>query len=412
MFDKLYKQGAALDRHGCAPFADERQRYLSHCAQQGYSHRALREIAIALLWAAREFSAYPELKATSLQIQVAAGRWTRHQQRRRRVRNSKATRRLFRKVATRWLQFLGDLAEPIREHRPFTALIDDFAVWMKHERGLSPVTIQNRRWYLDKFLRWYVALARPISKVQITDVDAFLAEYGKRTSRITTATSVAALKAFFKYAGIRGWCPCSIAEAIQAPRVFAQENVPSGPAWQEVRRLLASMDTADPFDIRDRAIAMLFAIYGLRSSEVSQLKLEDIDWEHDQISVWRPKQRRRQTYPLIALVGNAVGRYLQEVRPPCSWREIFLTIKAPLRPTSHLYNVISRRMSALGICTRHRGPHALRHACAAHLIAQGFSLQEIGDHLGHRSSSSTEIYAKVDLPSLRKVAEFDLGGLS
>jgi integrase/recombinase XerD len=53
----------------------------------------------------------------------------------------------------------------------------------------------------------------------------------------------------------------------------------------------------------------------------------------------------------------------------------------------------------------------LRHACAGHLVEEGFSLKEIGDHLGHRSSSATRIYAKVDLPGLREVATFDLGGL-
>jgi site-specific recombinase XerD len=53
----------------------------------------------------------------------------------------------------------------------------------------------------------------------------------------------------------------------------------------------------------------------------------------------------------------------------------------------------------------------LRHACAARLVADGLTLKEIGDHLGHRSSSSTRIYAKVDIRSLREVGDFDLGDL-
>jgi integrase/recombinase XerD len=70
-----------------------------------------------------------------------------------------------------------------------------------------------------------------------------------------------------------------------------------------------------------------------------------------------------------------------------------------------------RHMLHRGISSAHRGPHSLRHACAAHLVKEDFSLKEIGDHLGHRSSSATRIYAKVDLPGLREVATFDLGGL-
>jgi integrase len=73
--------------------------------------------------------------------------------------------------------------------------------------------------------------------------------------------------------------------------------------------------------------------------------------------------------------------------------------------------MVCQRLTRLGIRTAHRGPHSLRHACAARLVAEGLTLKEIGDHLGHRSASSTRIYAKVDLPGLREVAAFDLGEL-
>ena len=60
---------------------------------------------------------------------------------------------------------------------------------------------------------------------------------------------------------------------------------------------------------------------------------------------------------------------------------------------------------------QHPGAHCLRHACAGRLLAKGFSLKEIGDHLGHRSMDATRIYAKVNLPMLHRVAKFDLGGV-
>lgn len=71
----------------------------------------------------------------------------------------------------------------------------------------------------------------------------------------------------------------------------------------------------------------------------------------------------------------------------------------------------SRRIKAAGIHCRRSGPHSLRHACATHLLQEGLSLKEIGDLLGHCSAMSTGIYAKVDVTMLRRVAEFDLGGL-
>jgi site-specific recombinase XerD len=73
--------------------------------------------------------------------------------------------------------------------------------------------------------------------------------------------------------------------------------------------------------------------------------------------------------------------------------------------------VVADRFERLGIQAPHRGPHALRHACAGRLLARGLSLKQIADHLGHQSLDSTRIYAKVDLQGLREVAAFDLGGL-
>jgi len=91
-----------------------------------------------------------------------------------------------------------------------------------------------------------------------------------------------------------------------------------------------------------------------------------------------------------------------------------LTLKAPFRPLSAgaLYHVVASRLGALDIQSLHAGPHGLRHACASRLVAQGLSLKEIGDHLGHRSADATRTYARVDLAGLREVGAFDLGGLS
>jgi integrase/recombinase XerD len=181
----------------------------------------------------------------------------------------------------------------------------------------------------------------------------------------------------------------------------------------DVQRLIASAGGDSARDIRDRAMLMLLATYGFRSGEVAGLCLEDLNWGSEIIAISRPKPRRAQEYPLVSQVGEAILRYLQPVRPGCARREIFLSLKAPFRRLSQgaLYHLVSTRLGTLGIRIPRRGPHSLRHACAGRLVAEGFSLKEIGDHLGHRSAEATRIYAKVDLVGLRGVANFDLGGL-
>jgi integrase len=110
-----------------------------------------------------------------------------------------------------------------------------------------------------------------------------------------------------------------------------------------VGRLFAGLDVNRSTDLRDRAILMLFAIYGLRESEVAKLRLDDIDWEQDQIRIPRAKQREAQVYPLLPSVGRALTDYLLSVRRPASHREIFLTLVSLYCPLSRsgLYDMVA-----------------------------------------------------------------------
>jgi integrase len=232
-------------------------------------------------------------------------------------------------------------------------------------------------------------------------------------ARMSIRTYAAYLRAFFRYAEARGWCRAGLAAGIMAPCIYAQETIPSGPSREDVQRLLATTERGRPCDIRDRALLLLLIVYGFRSSEVLQLRLDDLDWEGELIHLRRPKQRRTQVFPLSRTVGDAILRYLKEVRPRTSHREVFLALNAPLRPLRGpaLNQAVAWRLRSLGVSLRHYGPHALRHTCATHLLDKGHSMKEIGDYLGHARPESTLVYAKVNLVGLRTVADFDLEGL-
>jgi integrase len=229
-------------------------------------------------------------------------------------------------------------------------------------------------------------------------------------ARCTVQSQAQHLRGFLRYAETHGW-PCGLPEAIQSPRVFSQTSLPLGPTWADVRRLLATTEGDRPGDIRDRAILLLLAVYGLRADEVRRLRLDSFDWERERLAVACPKSRQTRTFPLCRSVGDAVLRYLKEVRPRSAYREVFLSLRFPIRPLGNMWRVVAKRLRALGVSLPHHGPHSLRHACASHLLAQGLSLKEIGDHLGHRDPESTRIYAKIDMAGLRQVADSDLGGL-
>jgi site-specific recombinase XerD len=163
-----------------------------------------------------------------------------------------------------------------------------------------------------------------------------------------------------------------------------------GPSWPDVQRLLASTETDRRADIRDRAILLLLAVYGLRVGEVRRLCLENLHWERRTLTIARTKQRRARSCPLIPSQADAIARYIHEVRPPTSYREIFIRLNAPHKPFRHggMWGIVANRFRRLGIKSELSGPHSLRHACATHLLAHGLTMN-----------------------ALRVVADLDLGGL-
>lgn len=415
MFDQLFKDSRARERHFHAPLLDERLRHLSYWAAQGSTRSSLRARASDLLTFIDYLDLETEGEIDEQQITKAADRWASRQPQPRNAIDFRCGKKRFISRARQWLHFLGRLRQPEVPRRPYTHMIEEFTDYMSGERGLSPVTIRKRCQHVAQFLSRFDQQHRPFNEISILDIDRAVARKGEQDAytRASIKTYASALRAFFRYAEIRGWCAPGLAQAIMAPRLFADEQLPKGPSWEDVGRLLASTEGDTRRDIRDRAIIMLFAVYGLRVGEVRALRLEDLDWENELLYVTRPKPRLRQTYPLSYTVGEALLRYLKEVRPRVSSRAVFLTLRAPLAPISDssLYEAVGDRLRALGLSLKHYGPHSLRHACATRLVASGLSMKEIGDHLGHRATDSTRVYAKVDLAGLRQVADFDLGGV-
>jgi site-specific recombinase XerD len=415
MLNQLFKYPRVLNRYLTSPLLDLRLDYLRHCAEQGFAQISLQLIAYYQLIITDYLSLQTARTITPSEIEAAADRWAQHPvlYRRANVTFSLSARDRFIKNATNWLQFLGRLQEPPSKPRPFEKMMAEFADFMLHEKGLSEMTIAFRCREVERFLSRVLGSDQALTQLTITRIDEiFLRSINQGDYARRSVQSIAsALRAFFRYAANRGWCQSDLAEAIKAPRVFQHETLPCSPTWEEVQRLIDSAGGQRPADLRDRAILLLLAHYGLRAGEVCALQLDDLDWEKEIIHLRRNKTGRPQQFPLTQTAGEAILCYLREVRPRVVRREIFLTLRAPLRPLTSetIYRFMTYRWKLLGIA--HHGPHSLRHACATRLINQGVSLKEIGDQLGHRNLDTTRIYAKVDLTGLRTVADFNLGGL-
>ena len=419
MFEKLFTKPFTIERYRSAPLAEHRRRYLRHLATQGAARLTLRQIANDQVRLLCILDLKEGERISVSRIEATAADWPHARVYRvgRRLRSSRRSVKYALGRIVRWLRFLGWLDEPIARPRHLHgAEVATYERWMRDERGYVEVSIQDRLRTADEFFDWLKAKGKPLGSVTIANIDASIAAKAacRDYSRVTIRTHAARLRTFFRFAEERGWCKPGTAAGIIPERLYPGQNVRSTLSQSDIRNLLATTEGDRPVDKRDRAILMLFIVYGLRAGEVRCLQLEDLDWHNETLRVHRPKTGRTDLYPLSRAVGQAIVRYLLEVRPPWPERALFLTISAPIRPLGRTApgTIVRRRMDNAGIAAARRGPHALRHTAAQHLLDRGASMKVIGDYLGHRNARSTKTYARFDLNALREVADFNLEGLS
>jgi site-specific recombinase XerD len=417
MFDQLFASRQARQRHNTSPLLQERLDYLHHCAGQGYSPTTLRPLATDLLLIQNLLGlSESSQKLDPATVKAAIEKWTAREPKYFSYKNGRRGRENLPQRAMGWLRHMDRLQIPRSDANAYRVLIEDFAGYMRQQKGLSEVTIKSRCWYVEDLLRWFFRDHLSLSDITITEIDEAVARKVRDDgySRSSVKVYASGIRTFFRHAERKGWCRRGLADLIESPRVYQYECLPSGPSWDDVQRVIATTEAGRPKDLRDRAMLLLFAVYGMRSGEVRTLKLENLDWAKNLICVPRTKGRRIQCYPLVETVGEAILQYLEDGRPSSSkYREVFLTVEAPIQPLrgSTAWTIVAKRLRPLGLPLRQHGPHALRHACATRLLAEGLSLKEIGDHLGHRAPKVTAAYAKVDIKGLREVANFTLGGL-
>ncbi|WP_443082591.1 tyrosine-type recombinase/integrase [Terriglobus sp. ADX1] len=314
-------------------------------------------------------------------------------------------------VARHWTKYLHSYTFSQREECCFREQLGEFATWLRQDRGFSPSSIESCASELKVFLAWLTPRCPDLSRVSLTEIDAFIAERkSEGRSRHTIIGNCHTIRIFFRYAEERGWNHKNLSKTVRTPPQSVTECPPRCPPWKQVRTTLASLDTSNPSHIRARAILFLASVYGLRRSEIRKLTLEDFDWQNEILTVRRSKRGRTQQFPLQFEVGEAVIRYLR-IRPKCNFRELFLTLHSPFRPAKNFSGAVRKILNAQKTFDRPWGMHAFRHACATELLRKGTSLRGIADFLGHRGIQSVSIYAHSDIRALREVAAIDLRGL-
>jgi site-specific recombinase XerD len=296
---------------------------------------------------------------------------------------------------------------------PLRRLETSFSQYLANERGLRPATLhwylfETRRFLVDRFRDGPVSL----SKLSTENVTQLVLRRAHSSSPRAVQRTGTALRSFFRFLVWRGDISADLAAAIPKVANHISTALPKYLSSEEVELLLKSCKSKTSEGCRSRAILLLLARLGLRGGEIVQMTLDDIDWDTGELLV-RGKGGRQDRLPIPADAGEALAIYLQQVRPVCSTRKIFIRLYAPhhgLAGTSSIGYVVRRALKTAGLNPAFKGTHLLRHSLATRMLRGGASLTDIGKILRHQLPNTTAIYAKVDLAALRALAQPWPGG--
>ena len=315
------------------------------------------------------------------------------------------------------------------------AMLDDFAVHgsvlRRYSRTVSKLSAEQSD-ILTGFQAWLRAGGCAVSTVRsyATVAGEFLAFTGGRGGLAgldgavigtfvatlagyqskTVEHKLCAVRSLLRFAAGDELIDEAVLATVPAVRSSRQARIPS--VWDpaEVTKIIEAIDRANPSGKRDYAIILLICRLGLRGVDVKALRLADLDWSANRISVMQAKTGQRVDLPLLKDVGWAIIDYIRDGRPASDSPHVFLRHTAPIGPFSdqdHLYQILVKHARLahvhLGEERRH-GMHSLRHTLATRLMEEGTPIEQIADILGHQSVESTGVYLKSSLHLLAQCA--------
>lgn len=194
------------------------------------------------------------------------------------------------------------------------------------------------------------------------------------------------------------------------PRIVGQSrsNLISYYNNDEIERLLNSVDITTSIGKRDYLILSILVYLGFRISDVVELKLSDINWNLNTISIVQQKTQNNLTLPLIDEVKYPLLDYLKNVGKDVDEDYIFITNNAPIGKynSKGFWHIVTKYMDKANIdyTNKHHGTHSLRHSLASNLLKDNIPITTISSVLGHSAIKTTQKYLTIDTNNLKELS--------
>lgn len=289
---------------------------------------------------------------------------------------------------------------------PVDLLIAAYDRHMNLVCGFAEKTRHTRQVCARRFLRWRFGQGRlRLRQLEPKELSKFVASRARQLGPSGVRSLVVSLRGFLRFLELSGLLKQGLAKAVPQPVRALPPPPPTTLTTEQRGKFLKSFPRATPKGRRDYAMALCLSELALRSEEVVDLTLDDLDWRAMTVRLGQTKQHRQRLLPLPDSVARAILSYLKRGRPPTQSRALFVHHLVPCDralTASYVRTIVRAAFVRCGI--KPMGTHVLRHTWATWAHRRGSGLKLIADVLGHRSLESTQRYAHVNLEELRQVA--------
>jgi len=279
--------------------------------------------------------------------------------------------------------------------------IKDFNIYLSIERGLSKNTVKA---YIRDIKNASVSLKKNPLIIKRTDLIKFIDHLNKqKKSSKTQARILSSIKSFYNYLIFDEKIKENPSLEIYSPKL--EKKLPIVLSIKEVNKIIKTIDLSLDNGERNRTIIECLYSCGLRVSELINLKVSEINFSDEYITVIGKGNKQRIT-PINNSLITYFKNYINEIRSKIKIDKkntdyLFLNRRGKKISRVLVFNIVKEASKKAGI-KKNISPHTFRHSFATHLVEGGADLRAVQEMLGHSNITTTEIYTHLDTKYLKE----------
>jgi integrase/recombinase XerD len=288
-----------------------------------------------------------------------------------------------------------------------SAAIAGFLTHVQVEKGLASNTLSAYRTDLVKFAEFAKKQKLALEAIKQDHLVEFLAGlYRQKLESKTVARHLVTLRNFFRYAQVNELIADDPTAHLESPKI--RRSLPGYLRLEEVEKLLEQPDQKTALGLRDRAMLEVLYSTGLRVSELTSLRVTDLDTKVGCVRCIGKGDKER-IVPVGRKALGIVERYLRDGRPELikvgkgsAGACLFVNRRGGRISRVGVWKILSAYGRRAGL-RQALTPHMLRHSFATHLLERGADLRSVQLMLGHSDISTTQIYTHVVEERLKQI---------